>query len=58
MKKAKRSTSISPLHKGATDEEIIRWTAARDVFDRVEAGVAEIVDDQRDLEQLLEDALA
>jgi hypothetical protein len=57
MKKAKRSTAIPRLPKGASDAEIIRWTAAHDVFDRVEAGVAEIVDDQSDLEQLLEDAL-
>jgi hypothetical protein len=57
MKKTKRATAIPPLRKGATDDEIIRWTAQHDVFDRVEAGVAEIVDDQRDLEQLLEDAL-
>ena len=57
MKKAKRSTAIPPLQKGATDDEIIRWTAAHDVFDRVEAGVAEIVEDQSNLEQLLEDAL-
>lgn len=57
MKKPKHATAIPPLRKGATDDEIMRWTAQHDVFDRVEAGVAEIVDDQSDLEQLLEDAL-
>jgi hypothetical protein len=57
MKKKKRSLSIPPLRKGTTDEEIIRWTTTHDVFDRLEAGVSEIVEDLGDLDQLLEDAL-
>ncbi|MGE0826293.1 MAG: hypothetical protein AB7P18_29715 [Candidatus Binatia bacterium] len=57
MKKPKRSTPIPSLRKGATDEEIIRWTTTHDVFDRLEVGMSEIVEDQSDLDQLLEDAL-
>lgn len=57
MKKPKRSQSVPVLRQGATDEEIIRWTTTHDVFDRLATGVAEIAEDHRDLEQLLEDAL-
>lgn len=57
MKKRTRASSISPLRKGASDEEIIRWTTKHDVFDRLEAGVAEIVEDHSDLEQLLQEAV-
>ena len=57
MKKKTRSSTIPPLRKGASDEEIIRWTTTHDVFDRLEAGVAEIVEDRRDLNQLLQEAV-
>jgi hypothetical protein len=57
MKKKPGSFPIAPLRKGASDEEIIRWTTTHDVFDRVEAGVAEIVKDRRDLDQLLQDVV-
>ncbi len=57
MKKKTRSSPIPPLRKGASDEEIVRWTTTHDVFDRLAAGVAEIVEDRRDLDQLLQDAV-
>ena len=57
MKKKPRASSIPPLRKDASDEEIIRWTTTYDVFDRLEAGVAEIVEDHSDLEQLLQEAV-
>lgn len=49
--KVKRLTSKS------TDEEIIRWTKSHDVFDRVETGVSEIVEDHSDLDQVLREAI-
>ena len=57
MKKSKRASGISPLRKGASDEEIIRWTTTHDVFERLEAGVSEIVTDRSDLDQLLQEAV-
>ena len=53
----KKKTGISPLRKGASDQEIIRWTKKHDVFDRVEAGVSELVADHGDLDRILEEAL-
>lgn len=55
MKNKKRA--IPPLRKGASDQEIIRWTRQQDVFDRLEAGVSEVVGDHRDLERVLQEAL-
>ena len=55
MKKTKNR--ISPLRSGATDEEVLRWTTARDVVDRLEAGVSEVVTDHRDMEQVLREAI-
>ncbi|MGE0682130.1 MAG: hypothetical protein AB7P69_14685 [Candidatus Binatia bacterium] len=57
MKKRTRASSIPSLRKDASDEEVIRWTTTHDVFDRLEAGVAEIVEDHSDLEQLLQEAV-
>jgi hypothetical protein len=45
MKKPKRK--ISRLTKNATDKEIIRWTRSNHVFDRLEAGVSEIIEEPR-----------
>jgi hypothetical protein len=45
------------LRKGATDEEIVRWGRAYDVVDRLDAGIAEVVEDHSDLDRLLEEAL-
>lgn len=51
MKKTKRKAPV--LTSKATDEEIIRWTKSHDVFDRLEAGVSEVVEDHSDLDQAL-----
>ena len=51
------TSAIAPLRKGASDEEIIRWTTTHDVFDRLEAGGSEIVADRSDLDQLLQEAV-
>jgi len=55
MKKPRRK--ISRLAKDATDDEIIRWTKSNDVFDRLEAGVSEIIDDHADLDAVLHEAI-
>lgn len=55
MKGKKRT--IPPLRKGASDGEIIRWTRRHDVFERLEAQVSEVVEDQSDLDRILQEAL-
>ena len=55
MKNKKRA--VPPLRKGASDQEIIRWTKTRDVFDRLDAGVSELVEDHSDLDRILEEAV-
>lgn len=55
MKKKKRG--IPPLRKGASEKEIVRWTTKHDVFDRLEAGVSEVIEDQSDLDRALHEAL-
>ena len=55
MKKPKRK--VPRLSRNATDEEIGRWTKSHDVFDRLEAGVSEIIEDHSDLDQVLRDAI-
>ena len=55
MKKKKRK--ISRLRSGAKDDEIIRWTKTHDVFDRLEAGVSEVIQDHSDLDQVLREAI-
>lgn len=55
MKKTKRK--VLRLSRNATDEEIVRWTKSHDVFDRLEAGVSEIIEDHSDLDQILRDAI-
>ena len=55
MKKLKRR--ISPLAKDATNDEIIRWTKSNDVFDRLEAGVSEVIEDHADLDAVLHEAI-
>ena len=54
MKKTKRK---APRLTGkATDEEIIRWTNSHDVFDRLETGVSEVVEDHNDLDEVLRES--
>ncbi|MBI2350967.1 MAG: hypothetical protein HYV00_05740 [Deltaproteobacteria bacterium] len=55
MKKRKRA--IPALRKGAGDQEVIRWTRKHDLFDRLDAGVSEVVEDHSDLDQVLQEAL-
>jgi hypothetical protein len=55
MKKTKRQ--VPRLSRNATDEEIVRWTKSHDVFDRLEAGVSEIIEDHSDLDQSLREAI-
>ena len=57
MNKKKNGQAIPPLSRRAKEEDVIKWTAAHDVFDRLDAGVAEIVDERQDLDALLEVAL-
>jgi hypothetical protein len=55
MKKPKRKGSR--LSRKSTDEEIIRWTQSHDVFDRLEKGVSELVEDHGDLDEVLREAI-
>ena len=55
MKKTKRK--VSRLTRGATDEELVRWTKSHDVFDRLEAGVSEVIEDHSDLDEVLHEAI-
>jgi hypothetical protein len=55
MKKAKREAP--GLSSGATDEQLIRWTKSHDVFDRLESGVSEVVEDHSDLDEVLREAI-
>ena len=55
MKKPKQK--VFRLSRNATDEEIVRWTKSHDVFDRLEAGVSEVIEDHSDLDQVLREAI-
>jgi len=55
MKKTKRNPSR--LTSKSTDEEVIRWTKSHDVFDRLETGVSEVVEDHSDLDEVLREAI-
>lgn len=55
MKNKKRV--IPPLRKGASEQEIVRWTRKHDVFDRLDAGLSEVVADHSDLDRVLQEAL-
>jgi hypothetical protein len=55
MKKTKRK--VSRLTSKSTDDEIIRWTKSHDIFDRLEAGVSEVVEDHGDLDEVLREAI-
>ena len=57
-KKPARRGVARKLRKSASDADAARWTTAHDVFDRIHAGVSEIVGDHSDLDILLEDALS
>ena len=55
MKKTK--SKATRLTSKSTDEEVIRWTKSHDVFDRLETGVSETVDDHTDLDEVLREAI-
>ena len=41
------------MPKDTGDKEIIRWAKTHDVFDRLDAGVSELVNDHNDLDRIL-----
>ncbi len=55
MKTTKRK--VSRLTSKLTDEEIIRWTKSHDVFDQLETGVSEVVENHNDLDEALREAI-
>lgn len=55
MKNKKRIIPL--LRKGASEREFVRWTRKHDVFDRLDTGVSELVEDHSDLDRILQDAL-
>jgi len=55
MRRTKRKAT--GLTSKSTDEEIIRWTKSHDVFDRLETGVSEVIEDHSDLVQVLREAI-
>ena len=55
MKNKKRA--IPPLPNRAGGKEIIRWAKTHDVFDRLDSGVSELVDDHSELDRMLEEAV-
>lgn len=54
----KRNKTIPRLSPNATNAEIIRWAKQHDAFDRLDAGISELVEDHSDLDELLEKALS
>jgi len=55
MKKTKRKASR--LTSKSTDEDVIRRTKSHDVFDRLETGVSEVVEDHNDLDEVFREAI-
>jgi len=55
MKNKKRV--IPPLQKGASEQEIVRWTSKHDVFDRLDTDISEVVEDHSDLDRVRQEAL-
>lgn len=53
----RKKTTIPSLRRAASETEIPRWATKHDVFDRLEAGVSEVVEDQSDLDRVLHEAL-
>jgi hypothetical protein len=53
----KTSRKVARLRRNVTDEEVLRWTKSHDVFDRLEAGVSEVIADHSDLDQVLREAI-
>jgi hypothetical protein len=55
MKKTRRK--ISRPSGRSTDDEVVRWAKSHDVFDRLNKGVSEVVDDHSDLDAVLREAI-
>jgi hypothetical protein len=55
MKHSKRKPPV--LRRSASEEEIVRWTKTQDVFDRLDAGVSDVVEDHSDLDGILHEAI-
>ncbi len=55
--KEKMKRKISRLTSRSADDEIIRWTKSHDVFDRLDTGISEVVEDHRDLDEVLREAI-
>ena len=55
MKRPKRAAPR--LTSKSTDEAVVRWTKSHDVFDRLETGVSEVVEDHGDLDEVLREAI-
>ena len=55
MKKTRRKIPV--LRRNARDESILRRTKAHDVFDCMEAGISEVVEDHSDLDRTLQEAI-
>lgn len=51
-----KTKQIPKLRRGASDAEVARWMKTHDVFDRLDSGVAEVVEDHSDLDHILEEA--
>ena len=51
MSKKKNENDIPPLSEDAKEEDIIEWTTTHDVFERLDAGIAEVVEDRQDLDE-------
>jgi hypothetical protein len=49
----KKPNEKVPGTSKSSDQEIIRWTESQDVFDRLEQGVSEVVEDHSDLDEFL-----
>jgi predicted transcriptional regulator len=52
-----KTKRIPKLRRGASDAEAVRWAKAHDVFNRLDSGVAEVVEDHSDLDRILEEAV-
>jgi hypothetical protein len=55
IKKTKRKAPS--LTSGVTDEQLSRWIKFHDVFDRLETGLSEVVEDHGDLDEVFRDAI-
>src|SRR5947209_1546667 len=52
-----KTKRIPKLRRGASDAEVARWAKAHNVFDRLDSGIAEVVEDHSDLDHILEEAV-